>query len=694
MASQVERSRFARADWLHAGAVAALVFALYAATAPRSVIMEDDGLFILSSYFLGIEHPPGYPLFTLIGHLFTFLPFGSVAYRVHLVSAVFGALTCGALWLCARALAQGRLAAYVAALALGASPVFWSQSLIADVYSFNTFFFLSLLLVGLHACPPDGAPVALREQRRMLAWFAFIFGLSLSNHWPLMLLVAPGFAVLLWPLRYEMLRRVGLLIPLFLVGLLPYVWMVYRSRMDVPISFAGPLDTWSEIWHFLSREGYSGVDHSVSANWLDRLKFFRFTGGQLLYQFALVGTLLAAAGFATQWQSFGRRVSASFTLAFLGPTAVLLLLLDFDYSRTSAHVFHVYPLPAYCVAALWLGLGFAWVVERRRLRRAVAAAAGALVLAIIFAVGAHENLLANYGWVLEYAEAVMTSLPKQAVLVGQGEADLAPVAYLHLIEQRRPDITLYQSQGLILGNRLFHPLRTDLEFRRPAFEEMIARHSGTVAFTMFALENIGGHAQRDRWLYVELDKSSADPARSVIDIPEDFERFFEQSLAKVDTSNAWIGNVQNELRRRYAGLLARSLRRDHSLTARQLRHIQVLEQDYYGALGLAEGFFGNPQGYSVGAVARLLDRAGQLMPSDAAKPYQAQFFHLRGILRTNMNDANGAMSDFETALSIWPAPGNPSIAPMKDLYRQRGDNGGLQALEDRIAHFNRTSLIP
>src|SRR2546430_15573737 len=94
---------------LQAAAVALALFALYAATAPRTVALEDDGLFILSSYFLGIEHPPGYPLFIWIGHLFTYLPFGSVAYRVHLASALFGALTGGAAWLCARALIGGRV---------------------------------------------------------------------------------------------------------------------------------------------------------------------------------------------------------------------------------------------------------------------------------------------------------------------------------------------------------------------------------------------------------------------------------------------------------------------------------------------------------------------------------------------------------------------------------------------------------
>src|SRR5689334_24516670 len=106
MLSQPFRPR--RTDWLQAAAVAVALFALYAATAPRTVALEDDGLFILSSYFLGIEHSPGYPLFIWIGHLFSYLPLGSVAYRVHLASAMFGALTGAALWLCARCLIEGR----------------------------------------------------------------------------------------------------------------------------------------------------------------------------------------------------------------------------------------------------------------------------------------------------------------------------------------------------------------------------------------------------------------------------------------------------------------------------------------------------------------------------------------------------------------------------------------------------------
>src|SRR2546425_12242100 len=99
-------------QWPHLVVVFVALFGLYAYSAPRTVTLEDDGLFIMSSYFLGIDHPPGYPLLTLLGKLFTLLPVGSIALRVHLLSAFFGALTCVALWLVVRALVADAVSAY------------------------------------------------------------------------------------------------------------------------------------------------------------------------------------------------------------------------------------------------------------------------------------------------------------------------------------------------------------------------------------------------------------------------------------------------------------------------------------------------------------------------------------------------------------------------------------------------------
>jgi len=84
-----EAVRPSGADWAAAGAVALALFALYAATAPRTVALEDDGLFILSSYFLASNILQAIRFFTLIGHLFTYLPvLAPSPTALHLASAL------------------------------------------------------------------------------------------------------------------------------------------------------------------------------------------------------------------------------------------------------------------------------------------------------------------------------------------------------------------------------------------------------------------------------------------------------------------------------------------------------------------------------------------------------------------------------------------------------------------------------
>jgi hypothetical protein len=680
-----ERFRPTRADWLQAAAVAVVLFAVYAATSPRTVSIEDDGLFILSSYFLGVEHPPGYPLYTLIGHLFSKLPFGSVAYRVHLASAFFGALTCSTLWFCARRLIRGRLPAYLAAFGLGFSPVFWSQAIIAKgTYTLNTFLFLMLLYLGLRACPPDAAPD--RRDRRVLPLMAFLFGLSLTNHWPLMFLVAPAFAILLWPRTVEFLKRFPLLLGLFLLGLLPYAWMVYLSWTPLPISFDGPLQSFREFWYFVTRAGYSKVDVNPAANWMDRVKFFGFAGYQALVQFAVLGTLIAGIGIWVQRRVFGDRLSAVLTVAFLGPTAVLLLLLGFEYDSVFKYLFHVYPLPAYAVLALWMALGFAWLTQRLALAPPSAAAACVALLALFLYFGSRPNRLEDYDWASRYAHAVLRALPPNAILFLSGDLDVGPIAYYHMIEGERPDITLYQWKGLVLGNRLYHPLRTSEETAQRTLADFIDKAQVPVEMSM---SFFGGYGQRDHWLFIGVDKSTRDSKHVTIDIPEAARDFFDQSILHAHDSNAWTAFHQDEFRRRYGELLARSMRRGQPIDTRTRMELEGLTNDYYGALGLAQGMLLNSNGFDAGEVVALLDQARKLMPADVPKAYLSKYFAIRGILRANMNDRPGAIEDLETALSVWRSPDNIAVNSLEQIYRDAGDQRALAALRERVARLKR-----
>ena len=66
-----------RHPWIHPTLVCGALLLLYLASAPRTVCLEEDGLFLMTAYTNGIAQPAGYPLLTLLGHLASLLPLGT-----------------------------------------------------------------------------------------------------------------------------------------------------------------------------------------------------------------------------------------------------------------------------------------------------------------------------------------------------------------------------------------------------------------------------------------------------------------------------------------------------------------------------------------------------------------------------------------------------------------------------------------
>ena len=82
-------------DWWSFGITTLLVFLGYLWTLAPDLTLEDCGELATGSFYAGVPHPPGYPVWTIYSWLFTLLPISNVAYRVALSSAVAGALSCG-----------------------------------------------------------------------------------------------------------------------------------------------------------------------------------------------------------------------------------------------------------------------------------------------------------------------------------------------------------------------------------------------------------------------------------------------------------------------------------------------------------------------------------------------------------------------------------------------------------------------
>ena len=113
---------------------ACVAFGVYLYTLAPTVSGEDGGELVAAAYTLGIPHPTGYPIWTILGHLFTrIIPFGEIAWRVNLMSAFWAAATVGVLAYMLQRQSIRWFIACAAALSFAFSREFWEQSVIAEV---------------------------------------------------------------------------------------------------------------------------------------------------------------------------------------------------------------------------------------------------------------------------------------------------------------------------------------------------------------------------------------------------------------------------------------------------------------------------------------------------------------------------------------------------------------------------------
>ena len=147
----------------------ALTFVIYLSTLSPTVGEADSFEFQVVSHTLGIAHPTGYPLYILLGKLFTLLPIGNVAYRVNLISPLFASLAIVCLYLCLVRLTHHQATSLLAALTFAFSRTMWSQAVIAEVYTLNAFF-VALVLYLLLKCtirPTMKSPSGLAPRPRI-----------------------------------------------------------------------------------------------------------------------------------------------------------------------------------------------------------------------------------------------------------------------------------------------------------------------------------------------------------------------------------------------------------------------------------------------------------------------------------------------------------------------------------------------
>ena len=488
-----------RPPYRWAALVGAAIFALYVATLAPTTAFWDTSEYIAAAKVLGIPHPPGNPLFTLMAHVWGMLPLAAdYAVRINLFAAMTSAASAFfwflvlERWL--RSIVTDRparlLTAAAGILVAATTWTVWNQSTVNEkVYTVSMFSIaLVMWLTVRWADLTDQA-----HKDRLLIAIAYLLALTSTNH--LMgILVAPavGIYILLtdWkaPFRPWVL---GSIITAYALGVsLNYIYLPMRAGQYPPINEGEPICSGllkavtggcQDLSDVLNRVQYGKpplMDRQspLTAQLGNFLQYFGWQWardwggwGQLATGlFSLLGLL----GIIRLWEKDRRAALAA--IALMGTiTVALVFYMNFKYGysqhpeispadRHEVRERDYFYVAAFAFWGVWvgLGLGSVWsfftesVVKGAEGSRKWLTASPLLLLAFIPLIGNHVTASrAHETMARDLAHDILESVAPYGILITAGDNDTFPLWYAQEVEGVRPDVTL---ANLSLMNTRWH----------------------------------------------------------------------------------------------------------------------------------------------------------------------------------------------------------------------------------------------
>lgn len=393
----------------------ALPLAAYGLTLCPAVYVGDSGEMVALAHTLGVAQPTGFPLYCLLGKLFTWLPFGSIAARVNLLSAVSLAVAGLASYRAAARFASPACA-LIGSLAFTLGHTAWSQATIARTYPLT----LALTAVGLDlALGCAGRP----GQRRFLA-LSLLAGCTLGTH---LLSVLLGPIVLYVWLREPPSRKAAAVV-LTGVGLALYAYLPLRGPVTAYNAY-GPVNSASQLADYLRQKRYASKQFSRSPANLAAFRAIlarRWATDQpamlLFAPLALAGLVVAARR---------HRVLLGFLLVPVAANLVILLGYGDD---TDLPFLPRYFLYAFLAQGILVAVGLDAVRSR--------AAVGVVALALVFGVYTNGKLCDRSRTLFprDYAAGLLDALPRDSLLFLAGDASTLMIDCLQYVEGFRRDV--------------------------------------------------------------------------------------------------------------------------------------------------------------------------------------------------------------------------------------------------------------
>ncbi len=443
-------------------------FLLYACTAASTLLSYGDAAeLVTASYTLGVAHPPGFPLYMLLGKLFaTCMPWGDVAHRYSLLMGLYGAGCVTVVCATLRCLGCAIGPAVAAASVLACSYDFWLASVTPEVTILNSL--LGAMLVGLSAA----AVMEPSRAVRLSYIAAALLGLSLTHH-PTIVLLLPVMAVAFCPMLMAGWQRVPVLGALCTICFaLPYSYIPWAAQRHPAVNHLSEPGAHG-MWRFVTRQAYGSWQLAggfTTWSWGMVSDAMAFYARALWQNFTWAGLALAIVG---AWWLMRRQLRFALGLgtAFLlsGPLFLALTRMPVESFTTQGIFAKFFGLSFVCLT-LCLGMGGHALTNWgcQRWGRAFRWTPTVLIasLAVYLGVFNYQRVdKSHFTLSRNYAHDLFTSLPQGAIVVIHGDNSLFCGWYLQQVAGERQDLTVLNAARV----DVFSLLRDNVG-KRPTFE--------------------------------------------------------------------------------------------------------------------------------------------------------------------------------------------------------------------------------
>lgn len=410
-----------------------------------TVYSGDSGLFSAAGFFMGSAHPPSYPLLIMLEKLFTFLPFGSIAFKTNVLSALFASLAAVLAYEASYLLTENRLASLLAPVAALSSPLLILESSKAEAYSLNAL----LVMLVFYLCIR-----ALRSQRcrREILLAVFVAGLGMGNHQSI------GFA---FPLiaAAALIRRRSLspsvilaCLAVLAAGLSVYAYLYLRTMAQAGMSYVR-VYSFEDMLITFFRTGYGpgSTVNAVAAVGENAPGWWHALGNLariLRPEVPLVAAIFALAGLAASLRDRKLFAMLAFSLLIWLPLAKITLSMQEPTNRQLSIV-SPYFVQVPVIIAVMSSFGLAEV--RRAVGRFSAFVAAGLAVCVLAFQGIHvpqaiqKSSLSDYYISYAWIRSISSVMKPGSVYFASGDNPVYLSFYGLGVERTRDDILVLNS---------------------------------------------------------------------------------------------------------------------------------------------------------------------------------------------------------------------------------------------------------